>query len=262
MSEPVMTPWLQARVAGRLLLLQARWDPARMQGTGFAYALDPWLSVCWAAEPQALADARRRHLEYFNTHPVAAWLAAGVACRQEAAAAALTGPARDAAIAHIRSMKASLGASLAGLYDSFFWGALRPASALAGVLTAQAAYHLGSTHAPAWAAAAALAAYNVPALAARAYGLRRGLRDGERAVLALTALPVQSWILGLRRAAVAGALASFGIGAGLLGGGDGLTAALTFAAGLVLTWRGVSPAAQLGFAGAGGMAAGLMGLWP
>lgn len=262
MSEPVMTPWMRARVAGRLLLLQARWDTARMQGTGFAYALDPWLRVCWAAEPRALADARRRHLEYFNTHPIAAWLAAGIVCRQEAAAAALTGPARDAAIARIRSLKTGLGASLAGLYDSFFWGALRPASALAGVLAAQAAYHLGSPYAPAWAAATALAAYNVPALAARAYGLRRGLRDGERAVLELTALPVQSWIIGLRRAAVAGALASFGIGAGLLGGGDALTAALTFAAGLVLTRRGVSPAAQLGFAGLGGMAAGLMGLWP
>lgn len=262
MSEPVMTPWMQARLAARLLLLQSRWDPARMQGTGFAYALDPWLSVCWAAEPRALADARRRHLEYFNTHPVAAWLAAGIVCRQEAAAAALDGPARDAAISRIRTMKASLGASLAGLYDSFFWGALRPASALAGVLAAQAAYQLGSPYAPAWAAAAALAAYNVPALAARAYGLRRGLRDGERAVLELTALPVQSWIIGLRRAAVAGALASFAIGAGQLGGGDGLTAALTFAAGLVLTWRGVSPVAQLGFAGVGGMAAAAVGLLP
>lgn len=262
MSEPVMTPWMKARVAGRLLLLQARWDTARMQGIGFAYAVDPWLGVCWAAEPQALVDARRRHLEYFNTHPIAAWLAAGVVCRQEAAAAALSGPAREAAIARIRSMKGTLGASLAGLYDSFFWGALRPASALAGVLAAQAAYHLGSPYAPAWAVAAALAAYNIPALAARAYGLGRGLRDGERAVLELTALPVQSWILGLRRASVLGALAAFGIGAGLLGAGDRLAASLTFAAGLILTWRGVSPLAQLGFAGLGGMAAGLTGLWP
>lgn len=262
MSEPVMTPAMKARIAGRLLLLQARWDPARMQGTGFAYALDPWLEECWGKEPEALAAARRRHLEYFNTHPIAAWLAAGVVCRQEAAAAALAGGPREAAIARIRSTKASLGASLAGLYDSFFWGALRPASALAGILAAQAAYRFAAPYAPAWGAATALLVYNVPAAAARALGLLRGLSEGERAVLSLTRLPAQSWIAGVRRAAVVGALASFALGAGMLGDGDRLTAALTFGAGLILTWRGVTPLAQLGFAGLGGMAAAAVGIWP
>ncbi len=260
MSQMTMTPLIKARVAARLLLLQARWDPARMQGPGFAFALDPWLSACWAAEPEALAAARQRHLEYFNTHPVAAWLAAGVVCRQEAAAAVLKGAQRDAAIAKIRSFKTSLGASLAGLYDSFFWGALRPASALAGVLAAQAAYRFGWPSPLVWAAGTALALYNVPAMTARVLGLRRGLAEGERAVLALTTLPVQSWIIGLRRATVAGALAAFAGSAATLGSGERLTAGLTFAAGLILTWRGVSPLVQLGFAGVGGMAASAAGL--
>lgn len=262
MSQPVMTNRMLARIAGRLLLLQSRWDPARMQGTGFAYALDPWLSACWASDPEGLSAARGRHLEYFNTHPIAAWLVAGVVCRQEAAAAALSGAAREAAIARIRSSKAALGASLAGLYDSFFWGALRPASALAGVLAAQAAYWSGLSYAPAWGAATALGVYNIPSVAARAAGLLRGASEGEKAVVGLTRLPVQSWIVGLRRATVAGALGSFAIGAGLLGGGDRLAAVLTFAAGMILAWRGVSPLAQLGFAGLGGMAAAAMGLWP
>ncbi|MDD5303976.1 MAG: PTS system mannose/fructose/sorbose family transporter subunit IID [Elusimicrobia bacterium] len=262
MSELAMTPWMKARVGARLLLLQARWDPARMQGPGFAFALDPWLAACWGAEPEGLLAARTRHLEYFNTHPIAAWLAAGIVCRQEAAAAALSGAAREAAIARIRSLKTGLGASLAGLYDSFFWGALRPASALAGILAAQAAYRLGSPHAPAWAAVTALCVYNLPAFAARVLGLLRGAADGERAVAGLTKLPVQPWIIGLRRATVAGALAAFAISAGMLGGGDRLTAALTFAAGLILTWRGVSPLSQLAFAGLGGMAASAAGLWP
>lgn len=262
MSELAMTPWMKARVGARLLLLQARWDPARMQGPGFAFALDPWLVVCWAAEPKGLLEARRRHLEYFNTHPIAAWLAAGIVCRQEAAAASLSGAAREAAIARIRSLKIGLGASLAGLYDSFFWGGLRPVSALAGVLAAQAACYLGSAHAPAWAAATALGVYNIPAFVARVLGLLRGAAEGERAVAGLTRIPVQSWILGLRRATVGGALAAFAIGAGMLGGGDRLTAALTFAAGLILTWRGVSPLAQIGLAGLGGAAASAVGLWP
>lgn len=262
MSELVMTPWMKARVGARLLLLQARWDPARMQGSGFAFALEPWLVACWAAEPEALLAARRRHLEYFNTHPIAASLLAGIVCRQEAAAASLSGAARETAIARIRTLKTGLGASLAGLYDSLFWGALRPAAMLAGVLAAQVAYGLGSPHAPAWGAAVALTAYNVPALVARVAGLLRGLSAGERAAADLTRLPVQSWIIGLRRAAVGEALAAFAVGAGMLGRGDRLPAALTFAAGLILAWRGVSPLAQLGFAGLGGMAMSAAGLWP
>jgi PTS system mannose-specific IID component len=262
MSERMMTPWMKARIGARLLLLQARWDPARMQGPGLAFALEPWLADCWAAEPEALLAARRRHLEYFNTHPIAAWLVAGIVCRQEAAAAALTGEAREAAIIKIRSLKTGLGASLAALYDSFFWGALRPVSALSGILAAQAAYRLGSPYAPAWAAATALAVYNIPAVIARALGLLRGISEGERAVAALIKIPVQPWIIGLRRATVVGALAAFAVGAGLLGGSDRLMTALTFAAGLILTWRGISPFAQLGFAGLGGMVASAAGLWP
>lgn len=262
MSERMMTPWMKARIGARLLLLQARWDPARMQGLGFAFALEPWLADCWAAEPEALLAARRRHLEYFNTHPIAAWLVAGIVCRQEAAAAALTGEAREAAIVKIRSLKTGLGASLAALYDSFFWGALRPVSALSGILAAQAAYRLGSPYAPVWAAATALAVYNIPGVIARALGLLRGISEGERAVAALINIPVQPWIIGLRRATVGGALAAFAVGAGMLGGSDRMTTALTFAAGLILTWRGISPFAQLGFAGIGGMVASTVGLWP
>lgn len=260
MSEPDMTSCMMARVGARLLLLQARWDPARMQGPGLAFALEPWLAACWAAEPEALSAARRRHHEYFNTHPIAAWLAAGIICRQEAAAVALTGASREKAIARIRAFKMGPGASLAALYDSFFWGALRPASALAAILTAQAAFRFHAAHPLAWAAAAALLVYNVPATVARVIGLRRGWADGERAVVELTKLPAQAWIRGLRRAAVGGAFAAFVIAAASLGSGDRLRATLTFAAGLILAWRGISPLSQLGFAGLGGVAASAAGL--
>lgn len=263
MSEFTMTPWMKIRIAARLLLLQARWDPARMQGPGFAFALDPWLAACWGGEPEALLAARRRHLEYFNTHPIAAWLVAGIVCRQEAVAAASSGAVREAAIAKIRALKTGLGSSLAGLYDSFFWGTLRPVSALAGILAAQATYRHSSSHAPAWAAAAtAICVYNIPALCVRALGFLHGVAEGERAVVELTRLPVQSWIVGLRRTMLGGALAAIAGGAGLLGRGENLTVALTFTAGLILTWRGISPLAQLGFAGLGGMAASIVGLWP
>lgn len=257
-----MTPLMKARVGARLLLLQARWDPARMQGPGLAFALEPWLGACWAGEPDGLRAARRRHLEYFNTHPVAAWLTTGVVCRLEAVAAARSGAEREATIAKIRSVKTNLSASLAGLYDSFFWGGVRPASALAGLLTAQAAYHFGFAHAMGWGVLVALALYNIPAFAARAAGLQRGWEEGEGAVVALCRLPVQSWIAGLRRAVIGGAFVSFGFGAVLLGREELMTAVLVFGAGLFLSWRGYSPLAQLGFAGAGGMAASFTGFWP
>ena len=38
MSAPRMTPGMKVRLGARLLLLQARWDPARLQGPGFAFA--------------------------------------------------------------------------------------------------------------------------------------------------------------------------------------------------------------------------------
>lgn len=257
-----MSPLLRVRVAARLLLLQARWDPTRMQGTGLAFALDPWLAVCWAGDAEGLSAARRRHLEYFNTHPIAAWLTAGVVCRLEAAAAAAPAAEREATIARIGSLKKSLSASLAALYDSFFWGCLRPVSALAGLLAAQTAYWLNSPRAALWGVATALVVYNVPAFAARAGGFLRGLDAGEAAVAQLCVMPVQSWILFMRRGVVVGAVASFAAGAILLGASDRVTAVLTFAAGLFLSRRGFSPAAQLGFAGAGGLAANFVGLWP
>ena len=248
-------------LAARLLLLQARWDPARMQGTGLAFALEPWLSECWAKEPEALRAARLRHLEFFNTHPIAAWLVAGIICRHEAAAAAAQGLEREALIAKIRGLKTGMGSSLAGLYDSFFWGSLRPASALAGLLTAQTVYWTGGRHALAAAVASALIVYNVPGMAARWFGLTRGFSRGEKSVADLARLPVQSWIQGLRRAAAGGAVLSFALGAAALGGGERLAAVLIFAAGLVISWRGVPPLTQLGFCGLAGMAASAAGLW-
>jgi PTS system mannose-specific IID component len=250
------------RLFSRLLLLQARWDPARMQGVGLAFALEPWLSKVWAAEPEALREARARHLDYFNTHPAAAYLLAGVIVRREAQAAAASGAERAALVAKIKTLKTGIGASLAGLYDSFFWGALRPASALAGLLVLQAGYRFGIERPALLACAVALALYNVPSLAARWIGLARGLRDGETAVAELAALPAQAWIRGLRGAAAGGAIAAFAFAAWGLPGGVRVSAVLAFAAGLALTWRGVAPLAQLGLAGLAGMAASASGLAP
>lgn len=257
-----MTTWTKVRVGARLLLLQARWDPARMQGTGFCFAIEPWLAVCWAGEPERLREARQRHLEYFNTNPIAAWLLAGIVCRGEAAAAAAGGAERERSIERVRAVKASLGASLAGLYDSFFWGALRPASAVAGVLAVIAASRAAAPHALAWGAATALVVYNAPAWAARWLGLKRGFDSGEKAVVELVRLPLQAWISGLRRAAAGGALAAFALGSSGLPAGQRLTGVLVFVAGVALSWRGLAPLWQVALACVAGSAAAAAGIWP
>lgn len=253
---------LETRVFSRLFLLQARWDPERMQGAGFAFALDPWLASVWAKEPGALRAARERHLDYFNTHPAAAWLVAGIVCRHEAAAAAATGAERAALVAKVVALKKSLGASLAGLYDSFFWGALRPLSAVAGLLTAQAADRLRFPHPLAAGAAVALLVYNVPALAARRIGFARGLAEGERAALTLASIPCQSYVSGARRAAAAGALLCLAAGVWDLAPAQKAFALAAFGGAAFLTRRGVAPLAQLGIAGLAGAAAFAAGVTP
>lgn len=257
-----MTPLMKARVAFRLLFLQTGWEPARMQATGFLFALDPWLGACWGFESEELRRARLRHLEYFNTHPIAAWLLAGIVCRGEAAAAAVQGVQRQLAIEKISRYKTDYGASLAGIYDSLFWGALRPASAVVGILCAFLVVRLGIRF-PFFVVggAAALAAYNVPAFAARWIGFQRGLERGENALVDIASLGVQTWIVFLRRATAAGAVLAGLLWASILEPRLLLAAVVSGAAGLALSWRGVEPLMQAGFVGAAAAAVSATGLW-
>lgn len=254
-----MSPKL--KVALRLALLQARWEPERMQGAGFAYALEPWLAATWT-RPEDLRAARERHLDYFNTHPAAAWLIAGIVCRAENAAAAATGEERARIVAGIVSRKKAFGASLAGLYDSFFWGALRPASAVAGLLAAQLSFRAGFAHPLALGVAVALAVYDVPAVAARWVGFSRGLAQGEAAALALSTAPCQPTVAWTRRAAAAGAALCALVGAWDLPRSEKALVAAILVAAAALSRRGVAPLAQLGLAGAVGAVLALAGVTP
>lgn len=247
----------------RLLLLQARWDPATRQAAGFAFALDPVLRRAWGADAQALRRARARHLEHFNTHPAAAWLVAGAAARAEFAAAAAPAEERGSLEERARALKSALGPALAGIYDGFFWGALRPAAAATGALAGLAVHRW----APAWAGAAAaavlLAVHGVPALWARAWGLSRGLAVGEAAAAELADLPVQASSSALKRFA-GGAL----LACALLAATDPFLpaaarpwAALALGGGAALAWFEVPMPLRLGAAALAGAGGSLLGLW-
>ena len=116
------------QVGVRSLLLQALWNPERMQGQGFAFSLRPVARRLLGREAEAGWLARQ--MGYFNTNPPLAGCALGVVSRVEAEAAADETGA-DPGIEHL---KAALGATLAARGDSFFWSTLRPLAALIGVL--------------------------------------------------------------------------------------------------------------------------------
>lgn len=179
-AAEVLTRGLLARLALRALLLQAAWNFERMQHLGFCFALLPLLRRLHP-EPGSPEhrEALRRHLEFFNTHPVMAAAILGVVARLEA----------EGQGSAARSCKMSLMGSYGAIGDSFFWGALRPAAgivgAAVGLFWAGAGLPGGAAAAAAVGPAVALALYNVPQLWLRAFGVFAGARLGLKVVEAI-----------------------------------------------------------------------------
>jgi PTS system mannose-specific IID component len=117
-----------ARVGTRALYLQAFFTPERMQGPGFAFALLPVVERLYEGEERAAA--LRRHVGYFNTHPVLAGLVLGATARLEEQRAR----GEDVSEERIETLKRTLASPLAALGDPFFWVTLRPTAGLLGVL--------------------------------------------------------------------------------------------------------------------------------
>jgi len=66
----------------RTFLLQAVWNFERMQNVGWAWCMLPVLNRLYP-DPKERAQAAKRHLEYFNTHPYLAGVILGCAARVE-----------------------------------------------------------------------------------------------------------------------------------------------------------------------------------
>jgi mannose/fructose/N-acetylgalactosamine-specific phosphotransferase system component IID len=240
----------------RSFLLQSGFGDQRRQALGFAWTLDPALKRAYADDAAGLAGARKRHLAPFNAQPHASGLILGAVAALEARAAA--GDA--AAAARAIGLKAALGPALSGAADAFFWGSLRPLAGALAVLVTVACWGLGLAHPCAAGAAVGLLAFNVPALAARWIGVRRGLSEGEAAAAAAADLPVQAWISGLRRAAAAAIILAAWAAMGLpVLAPLRLPAAVSFAAGAGLSRFSGGPQRLLLAAFAAGAMASLAG---
>lgn len=206
-ASPPLTRGVLLRVFLRSLFLQASWNPQGMQNLGLAYAIYPALERLYP-DKQALEEAVRRHLVFFNTHPyVAAAIVGGVLYHEQRIARGEEPPDR------VVAFKAALMGPLAALGDGFFWLSLKPATgavcaALVPVLAA-------------WAAVLFLFLYNLVHLTLRARLYLLGLSLGDRLVEAVARanLPTRGAKLRAVAAACAGGLAAwlavtFGVNAG------------------------------------------------
>lgn len=195
--SPPLTRGVLLRVFLRSLFLQASWNPQGMQNLGLAYAIYPALERLYP-DKQALEEAVRRHLVFFNTHPyVAAAIVGGVLYHEQRIARGEEPPDR------VVAFKAALMGPLAALGDGFFWLSLKPAT---GAVCAALVPLLA-----AWAAVLFLFLYNLVHLTLRARLYLLGLSLGDRLVEAVARanLPTRGAKLRAVAAACAGGLAAW-----------------------------------------------------
>jgi PTS system mannose-specific IID component len=160
--------WLTfLRIYLRSFLLQASWNFEKLQNLGFYYMILPGLQNIYGADiPE---NIRRRHTDYFNTHPYFAPLVAATTLRLEGKSFAGEGPSVDA-----ETYKSMVMAPFAAMGDALFWGGVRPLAALIGLLIASQ----GSL----WAPVVFLLIFNLPHLFIRGGGMVLGYVKELRAI--------------------------------------------------------------------------------
>jgi mannose/fructose/N-acetylgalactosamine-specific phosphotransferase system component IID len=156
------------KVFWRSFLIQTSWSFDRMQSLGFAYAIQPVLKKLYPDKTE-YESRLRFHMEYFNTQPYLASFILGAVARLERERALSQDKSDD-----VSGIKTALMAPLGALGDSFFWGALKPLSAVvATALLLADAW---------WAPFVFLIFYNIVHIGLRTAVLVIGYRSGGDAV--------------------------------------------------------------------------------
>lgn len=120
-------------VAWRHQFLQGSWNYERMQNGGWCYSIIPAIKKLYK-DPQDRADALKRHLEFYNTHPYVSAPVMGVTLALEeerANGAEINNQA-------IQGVKVGMMGPLAGIGDPVFWFTIRPILGALGASLAQA----------------------------------------------------------------------------------------------------------------------------
>lgn len=164
----------------RSFLIQSSWSFERMQSLGFFYSIAPAISSIHKGKDD-LAEAYKRHLEFFNTNPYMAPAIIGAAIKLEE---------EGASGEDIKGLKAGLMGAYGAVGDSLFWGALRPLGAVAGVALALYGFM--------WAPIVFLIIYNLPHIFMRCYGIIIGYRMGTGIVTAIKGLDIPGKVQKIR----------------------------------------------------------------
>lgn len=122
----------------RSTFLQGSWNYERMQNGGWAFAMIPAIKRLYKTKEER-AEALKRHLEFFNTHPYVASPVIGVtlALEEERANGA---PIEDKTI---QGVKVGMMGPLAGIGDPVFWFTVRPILGALGASLAMTGNILG-----------------------------------------------------------------------------------------------------------------------
>jgi len=150
----------------RSFLLQAAFNYERFQNLGWWWGLKPMLQKLYPNR-EDLAQAYKRHLVFFNTHPWTSGPVFGVVASMEERRARGEADLDDESI---NSVKVSMMGPLAGIGDSLIFGAIRPV--LSGVCAALAV--TGNPVGP----ILFFVAINTVQVLMRWYGITRGYQFG------------------------------------------------------------------------------------
>ncbi|PIV81933.1 hypothetical protein COW53_01685 [bacterium CG17_big_fil_post_rev_8_21_14_2_50_64_8] len=166
MNRPERLPLrLRLRLWLRLLILQASWNPQRMQNLGFLYCL-----LGWYKRLDEVADDRRhffyRYFGFFNTNPYLAGFLVGGLTRLEAENRDNSGVSSQVLVTY----RDSLARAFASLGDQLFWLGLKPALTLIACVLALAGNVAG--------ALGVFGMFLVCQLALRWWSLEAGYRRG------------------------------------------------------------------------------------
>ena len=153
----------------RSFTVNASFNYERQMSQGCQYALSPILRKLYP-DKQDLAEALKRHAEFFNSTPMVNPFIFGIAAAMEEENA----NSEDFDANSINSVKASLMGPLAGIGDSVFWGTLRP---LAGGIACSLAL-TGNLFAP----ILFLLLFNIPNVLVRYFGAHLGYNSGMKAL--------------------------------------------------------------------------------
>jgi len=151
----------------RSFLLQGSWNFERMQSLGALAVLAPGLRTLYRGE--ALAQAFRRHLTYFNTHPFMAGLVLGTVLRLEEKESR----GEESYLGAVE-FKEMIMAPYAAIGDALFWGGLRPLAAVVALFFAAKEI--------VWAPAVFLVLFNIPHLLFRFAGFPAGYFRGLKTI--------------------------------------------------------------------------------